>query len=61
MFNHGTHLGVKALDEFGDSTTGNRIFSRLLAEASFLTLCAYERAIGEQLVPTIEEVWRDKN
>ena len=50
LFNHAVSLGVHGLEYHLEN--GEKLFSRLLAEAVFSSLQAYENAIGEQLLPT---------
>jgi len=52
MFNHGVDIA-----HHGDTS----FFSRLIAEALFSSLQAYEDAIGEQLLPSIEEIVGKEN
>ena len=61
MFNHGVQLGVEGLERGIDRAVSNKLFSRLLAEAVFCSLNAYEIAIGEQLLPTIEDTMGAEN
>ena len=59
MYNHAVSLGVKGTEEGIDGSY--KLFSRLLAEASFRSLCAYENAIDVQLLPNVEEVMGQEN
>jgi fido (protein-threonine AMPylation protein) len=59
LFNHAVGLGVYGLEYHLEN--GEKLFSRLLAEAVFSSLQAYGNAIGEQLLPNIEEVFGMEN
>lgn len=59
LFNHAVALGVHGLEYHLEN--GEKLFSRLLAEAVLSSLQAYENATGEQLLPTIEEMLGTEN
>lgn len=59
LFNHAVGLGIHGLEH--QLENGEKLLSRLLAEAVFSSLQAYENAIGEPLLPSVEDILGAEN